>query len=61
MAIAGPRTAVAIGGAVALTVLNTIQILLSSSDTAAVAVLHPTLALAVLALAAWLVLQVRPR
>ena len=61
LAIAGPRTALAIGGAIALTVLNTIQILLSSSDTAAVAALHPTLALAVLALAAWLVLQVRPR
>lgn len=54
LAIAGPRTREAMVGALVLVVLNTVQILLSTSDTAAVAALHPTLALAVLGYALWL-------
>ena len=55
LAIIGPRTKVTILGALALFVLNTAQIMLSQSDTAGLAALHPTLALAVLGLASWLV------
>jgi hypothetical protein len=55
LAIIGPRTKVTILGALGLTVLNTAQIMLSQSDTAGLAALHPTLALAVLGVAAWLV------
>ena len=53
-AIIGPRTKVTILGALGLTVLNTAQIMLSQADAAGLAALHPTLALAVLGLAAWL-------
>jgi len=55
LAVIGPRTKVTILGALGLFVLNTVQIMLSQSDAAGLAALHPTLALAVLALAAWLV------
>ena len=55
LAIIGPRTKVTILGALGLFVLHTGQIQLSQVDSAGVAALHPTLALAVLALAAWLV------
>ncbi len=48
LAIAGPRTKLAMLGVLGLVVLNTIQILLSQAETAGVAALHPTLALAVL-------------
>jgi hypothetical protein len=54
-AIVGPRTKVTILGALGLFVLNTAQIMLSQADAAGLAALHPTLALAVLGLAAWLV------
>lgn len=54
LAVAGPRTRLAVGGALGLFALNTVQILLSGAGTAAVAALHPTLALAVLALALFL-------
>ncbi len=59
-AIVGPRTKEAMLGVLALVVLNTVQIMLSGADTAAVAALHPTLALAVLALTLWLALRTRP-
>jgi hypothetical protein len=55
LALLGPRTKEL---TLALVVLNTVQIVLSSADTAAVAALHPTLGLAVLALAAWLAVRV---
>lgn len=55
LAIIGPRTKVTILGALGLFVLNTAQIMLSQSDSAGLAALHPTLALAVLGLAGWLV------
>ena len=55
LAIIGPRTKVTILGALGLTVLNTIQIMLAQADAAGLAALHPTLALAVLGLAGWLV------
>ena len=55
LAIIGPRTKVTMLGALGLVVLNTVQIMLSQSDTAGLAALHPTLAIAVLAMAAWLV------
>ena len=58
LAILGPRTPLAMGGALALVVLNTIQVMLSNADAAGLAALHPTLALAVLALAAYLYLEV---
>ena len=54
LAIIGPRSKVTILGALGLTVLNTVQIMLSQADTAGLAALHPTLALAVLGLAGWL-------
>src|SRR3712207_1986563 len=57
LAVAGPRTRELMLGTLALVVLNTVQILLSNAEGAAVAALHPTLALAVLALAAWLALR----
>ena len=57
LAIIGPRTRELMLGTLALVVLNTVQIILSTSETAAVAALHPTLALAVLGLAAWLALR----
>lgn len=61
LAIIGPRTKVAILGALGLTVLNTVQIMLSQADSAGVAALHPTLALAVLGLAGWLGWVTGPR
>ena len=57
LAVAGPRTKAIVLGTLGLVVLNTVQIGLSNADTAAVAALHPTLGLAVLALAAWLALR----
>ncbi len=60
LAIVGPRTKEAMFGLLALVVLNTVQIMLSGVDSAAVAALHPTLALAVLALTLWLALRIRP-
>jgi hypothetical protein len=57
LAIAGPRTRIAVLGTLGLVVLNTVQILLSNADTSGVAALHPTLGLAVLATV--LVLAVR--
>ena len=54
-AIIGPRTKVTILGALGLTVLNTVQIMLSQADAAGLAALHPLLALGVLVVAAWLV------
>lgn len=56
-AIVGPRTREAVGGAIGLVVLNTAQIVLSGSATAAIAALHPTLALGVLALAVALLIR----
>jgi hypothetical protein len=61
LAVIGPRTKVAILGALGLFVLNTVQIMLSQSDAAGLAALHPTLALAVLGLAAWLVVATGAR
>jgi hypothetical protein len=55
LAIIGPRSKVTILGALGLFVLNTAQIQLSQADAAGLAALHPTLALAVLGLAGWLV------
>jgi len=55
LAIIGPRTKVTMLGALGLVVLNTVQIMLSEADAAGLAALHPTLALAVLGMAAWLV------
>jgi hypothetical membrane protein len=55
LSILGPRTAVDMGAALGLVVLNTVQIMLSGADAAGVAALHPTLALAVLFLALWMV------
>jgi hypothetical protein len=55
LSILGPRTAVDMGAALGLVALNTVQILLSGADAAGVAALHPTLALAVLFLALWMV------
>lgn len=60
LAIAGPRTREAMIGALVLAVLNTVQILVSTADGAAVAALHPTLALAVLGYALWLSRAVGP-
>ena len=57
LALIGPRTKELMLGTLGLVVLNTGQIMLSTADTAALAALHPTLALAVLALAAWLALR----
>lgn len=57
LALIGPRTWELVLGTLGLVVLNTAQILLSSVDTAAVAALHPTLGLVVLALAAWLAMR----
>lgn len=57
LAVIGPRTKELMLGTLGLVVLNTVQIMLSTADTAAVAALHPTLGLAVLALAAWLALR----
>jgi hypothetical protein len=57
LAVFGPRTKELMLGTLGLVVLNTVQIMLSTVDTAAVAALHPTLGLAVLALAAWLALR----
>ena len=48
LSIAGPRTKPLMLGTLGLVVLNTIQILLSGVDIAAVAALHPVLGLAVL-------------
>jgi hypothetical protein len=48
LSIAGPRSKPLMLGMLGLVVLNTIQILLSQVDTAAVAALHPVLGLAVL-------------
>jgi hypothetical protein len=59
LAIIGPRTKVTMLGALALVVLNTVQIMLSQADSAGVAALHPTLGIAVLGLAAWLVFVTR--
>jgi Family of unknown function (DUF6220) len=59
LAIIGPRTKVTILGALGLTVLNTAQIMLSQADSAGLAALHPTLGVAVLGLAAWLVYVTR--
>jgi len=61
LAVVGPRTKELMLGTLSLVVLNTVQILLSTVGTAAVAALHPTLGLAVLALAAWLALRVSTR
>ena len=60
LAIAGPRTRWAILGTVGLVVLNTVQIMLSTSDTSGVAALHPTLGLAVLATVLLLAVRIRP-
>lgn len=59
LAVIGPRTKELMLGTLGLVVLNTVQIMLSTVETAAVAALHPTLGLAVLALAAWLALRAR--
>ena len=61
LAVIGPRTKELMLGTLGLVVLNTVQIMLSTVDTAAVAALHPTLALAVLALAAFLALRASTR
>lgn len=57
LAVVGPRTKELVLGTLGLVVLNTVQIMLSTVQTAAVAALHPTLGLAILALAAWLALR----
>ncbi len=61
LSIVGPRTREAMAGTFALVVLNTIQIMISQADSAAVAALHPTLALAVLGMSAGLALRLAPR
>ena len=58
LSIAGPRTKLLMLGTLGLVVLNTIQILLSQVDTAAVAALHPVLGLAVLGGAVSLAIRV---
>ena len=57
LAVVGPRTKELMLGTFGLVVLNTGQILLSTAESSPVAALHPTLGLAVLALAAWLALR----
>jgi hypothetical protein len=59
LAIAGPRTRLAVLGTLGLVVLNTVQILLSDAGSAYAAALHPTLALFVLGLAGFLAGQLR--
>lgn len=54
LALIGPRTRTAVVGTLGLVVLNTVQIMLSGAEAPGIAALHPTLALAVLALALWL-------
>jgi len=60
LALIGPRTGRDIGMAAALVVLMTVQIMLSNVDTAAVAALHPVLALFVLGLASHIGMSHRP-